>query len=84
MLVTDETPKAKKGVTWLIALAVVMAVAAIALAVAFAFNSASELHGFGYQPGGAHGAFSRQCGAEDRPWRGCSGRGAYELGWLHR
>ena len=49
MLVTDETPKAKKGVTWLIALAVVMAVAAIALAVAFAFNSASELHGFAAQ-----------------------------------
>ena len=49
MLVTDETPKAKKGVTWLIVLAVVMALAAVALAVAFAFNSASELHGFAAQ-----------------------------------
>ena len=49
MLVTDETPKAKKGITWLIVLAVVMALAAIGLAVAFAFNSASELHGFAAQ-----------------------------------
>lgn len=49
MLVTDETPKAKKGVMWLIVLAVLMALVAIALAVAFAFNSASELRGFAAQ-----------------------------------
>lgn len=49
MLVTDETPKAKKGVAGLIVLAVVMAVAAIGLAAAFALNSASELHGFAAQ-----------------------------------
>lgn len=49
MLVTEETPKAKKGLVWLIVLAVVMALAAIALAIALAFNSASELHGFAAQ-----------------------------------
>ena len=49
MFATDETPKAKKGVAWLIALAALMALIAICLAVAFAFNSASELHSFAAQ-----------------------------------
>lgn len=68
MFATDETPKAKKGVVWLIALAALMALIAICLAAAFAFNSASELHSFAAQDEqrGYRGGFKQQANGNQR------------------